>query len=517
MRKIIIYIFFASVATIYGGCYDDKGNYTYTEITEVRIDTAELGILPAYAISRFDTLTIAPDIYYDGMLVNYDESTPLEYLWTIYAATTGSGIDYTVDTLGRTRVLKAEISRAPDVYYVRLTVKNKENGLETYFYVQCNVEGDISEGGWMVLYERADMPGYSDVGLVVNSFTKKNLIQDREYWNLYGSSNGGPLEGAPVRISHTINSMPNDLVVMVTEKSLAGLNKSTFTQEMTFSDFFYEAPETQSLSAYIQAGPMSTGETLVNDNKLYYKTGNRTVLLGVPMMGDYGELSPWLCLFHRTLSVVAYDQTNHCFLYVPYNDVTLTNFTTQSSDAAFDVNDTGSELLFGDWGRSYYEYLLMKDSSSYHLAVADFYTSTTATVNVGKGWYDMTSSPGISNVSSMAASYTGLYVIYGSGNSVYNFQYSTGNPAEVLWTAPSEDEEVTCVRLQKYDYIIFMTYGYLPNANSILHISTWNEKTKEGKLYQYAVNPASGTLEDDCRIYTVPGKVKDMGWKYVLE
>ena len=37
-------------------CYDDKGNYDYHELSEVRIDTADLGIQEAYVISRYDKL-----------------------------------------------------------------------------------------------------------------------------------------------------------------------------------------------------------------------------------------------------------------------------------------------------------------------------------------------------------------------------------------------------------------------------------------------------------------------------
>ena len=58
----------------------------------------------------------------------------------------------------------------------------------------------------------------------------------------------------------------------------------------------------------------------------------------------------------------------------------------------------------------------------------------------------------------------------------------------------------------------------LPNANNIVHIATWNEAKKEGKLYEYKINPASGQIltDEDSYEYTVPGKVADMSWKYEM-
>ncbi len=531
MRKIISYILFICImAPLYVGCYDDKGNYDYIEVTELRIDTAGLGFLPAYAITRFDRLTLAPDIYYNGKLVNEDANAPLEYLWTIYSTATGVGVDYTVDTLGKKRILDAEIARVPNSYIIRLTVTNKENGLQQYLTIPCGIEGSISEGGWMLLYECANNPGYSDVGLVVNSLTKKNIIQDREYWNLYANSNGAPLKGKPVKVMHTVNDLPEDLVILGTDKDMVAINKGTFNKAMGYEQFFREAPTgNKGMTAYMQPSPGAAGEMLITDNKLYYRRGRRfntqgsqTGYYDVPRIGEYGELAPWLALFHNQFDAVVYDQQQACFMYVPRNGVKLTKFIAQSPDAAFDVNNVDAELIEGDWGTGNNEYLLMKKGSNYYLAQANFFTANNATTNVGKGWYDMNSSPEISKICSMTASNVGYYVIYGAGSSVYNFAYSSGRPAEEIWKAQSADEQVTCVKLQKFEFqTMTIPMGpmgtIMPNPNSVLHIATWNENTQEGKLYQYQINPTGGTIIGEPKIYTVPGKVKSMAWKYVFE
>jgi hypothetical protein len=55
------------------------------------------------------------------------------------------------------------------------------------------------------------------------------------------------------------------------------------------------------------------------------------------------------------------------------------------------------------------------------------------------------------------------------------------------------------------------------NADNLVHIATWNEKTKQGHLYQYIINAASGDIDTTTSYdYPIPGRVKDMAWKYSM-
>ena len=92
-------------------CYEDKGNYEYIELEEVRIDTAGTGMQSEYAIMRYDTLRIKPNIYFEGKLVNEPEDAPLDYMWTIYSATTGVGTNREIDTIGYRPMLDTVITR----------------------------------------------------------------------------------------------------------------------------------------------------------------------------------------------------------------------------------------------------------------------------------------------------------------------------------------------------------------------------------------------------------------------
>lgn len=506
---------------LFASCYDDKGNYDYIDLEKVEIESPGERILDRYVISRFDTLTIDPIVTYQGKQVVGDEA-PLDYLWTLYTTASGAGVDYTIDTLATTRKLEAQITRGGGAYHLQLTVRNRNDGVEYYMGTSVTIEESIS-AGWILLYECADAPGQSDVGLVVNEWTKRSIIKNREFWDLYKASNNTHMNGAPVTMLHTCaNLAQGDIIMLFTDKEYAGVSHTTFEKNTAFENLFYEVPSKYDVTYYGPAGSTAMGETIINDNKVYVTSfmGGRSNFFGVSMSGNYGKLAPWASAVRAaSFDAVVYDQTNQRFLVAPRGGVSFMSFGPQDPNAAFDVNNVGMELLMGDWGgnTNYYDYLLMKKGSEYYLAEANFGMRSNINLpNIGMGLHNITNSPGISTATSMAAAYLGQYIVYSSGNKVYNLAYNQSTTATTLWTAPEVGEEVTCVRLQKY-YYMMLHQRILPSANQLMHIATWNENTKQGKLYEYQVNPASGAILGEPKVYNVPGKVKEMCWKYAME
>lgn len=504
---------------IINGCYEDKGNYDYTQLDEVKVDTTGLNIQTSYVLDRYDSLRINPNVYFNGKPVETDSpDIPLTYMWTMYSAIVSANSDYTVDTLSYTKDLNKPITRAAGQYYVLLTITNKDNNTQEYFRVSCTIEESIT-AGWMALYETEEEPGKSDVALIVNPWVKKNIIKNREFYNLYKASNGAHLEGLPLHVLHTCVGVSEDEVVLVTDKEMVGVNQGTFSRTLQFEDFFYDAPTDRAPQYYGAGGNLIRSETVISNNKLYHTVFSsvfRSNFFGIPYRGSHGELASWGSNVHGTsYDAIVYDQTARNFKCVNKNAVSITPFSAQNPELPFDVNNVGAELLMGDWGRSFYDYILMRNDNNYYLAVANFNTSSISTSNIAMGWYDISESPGISEANTMAAAFLGEYILYGAGSSVYNLKYKSSNLAEIAWTAP-ENEKVTCVRLQKY-YFQSLFLAMLPYANQILHVATWNETTKEGKLYQFMINPANGMIIDTLAEYAIPGKVYDMAWKKALE
>lgn len=541
MKQLTFLIALASLLTI-ASCYDDEGNYDYHELESVEIDTTDAGLQPEYSIMRFDTLRLQPNIYYAGQLVTDDTKAPLDYLWTIFSATSGSGANTVVDTIGTAHNLDAVINRTGGNYYVQLVVTNRNDGIRQFFRVPVAVS-EVFDGGWMVFYERADHPGTSDVALIFNPWTKLNVNYNRYYTNLYETTNGELLKGHPIRCLDIAVSLQsgNNYVGLCTDSTLVGVSENGIERALTFADFFYEPPTAERPTWYGEhgSGVMSgqNSEVLLNGNQIYTNTysfsatAGRETRFSIPKFADgIGQLAAWNAEVPSTLNygIVVYDQTYQRFRYAGYNSAQLEEFGEQDTGiAAFDINHTGMQLLMGDWGKGEsqavalrpYDYLIMTQGNDYYLAVTNFATSTPADNNIGVGLYPMNDlCPGISGVTSMSASHVGSFIYYASGNKLYDFAYDSKQPASVAWTAPSADEQVTCVRIMKYYHGTVYGYGMVPRANNLVHIATWNARTQEGRVYQYLINPASGILNETSHYeYAIPGKVKDMSWKFSLQ
>lgn len=543
MKTKQLFILTACILMSLTACYDDKGNYDYRELDKVEIDTANLNMLEEYAIMRYDSLKISPNIRFNGQLVTEENQAPLDYLWTIYSATSGVGANTVIDTIGTKAHLATEITRTGGAYYVQLTVTNRNDGIKQFFRTQVIVS-EIFDGGWMVFYERADAPGHSDLALVYNEWVKSNSRDNRIFKNLYEENNGELLPGAPVRCLDIAVSLTsgNNYIGLCTDRTLVGVSENGFERALSFSDFFYQAPATEAPIWYGQhgSGVMSgqSSEVLLNNKGEIYTntysfsaTEGRTTRFGVAKQGEeIGELAAWNAEIPNTMNygVVVYDQTYKCFRYAAYNSMKLERFGNQDlTVSAFDINNTGAQMLMSDWGVGTsqgvslrpHDYSIMAIGDERYLAVTNFSSSTPADNNIGIGWYDLNSKcPGIKEATSMAASHVGSFIYYASGNKVYKYAYDGRLSASAAWTAKDPNEVVTCVRIMKYYHGTVYGYGMVPTSDNMIHIATWNEETQEGHLYQYKINAASGIIsKTKCYDYAIPGKVKDMAWKFSLQ
>ena len=528
------------LGVVCSSCYDDKGNYDYHDLDVVSIDTAGVGMQSEYAIMRFDRLVLEPNIQFNGQTVTDASQAPLDYQWTIFSATSGTGASTVIDTIGTSRVLDAIISRTGGNYYVQLVVTNRNDGIRQFFRIPVAVS-EVFDGGYMVFYERADQPGNSDLALIFNPWTKLNFAQNRYYTNLYETTNGELLQGKPIRCLDIAVSLAsgNNYVGLCTDYTLVGVSENGIEKALEFNEFFHEAPATMRPTWYGEhgSGVMSgqSSEVLLNNNTIYTNTYSfsategRTTRFGVPKFADgIGELAAWNAEVPNTLNygIVVYDQTNQQFRYAGYNMAQLEHFGTQDAAAPFDVNNTGMQLLMGDWGKGAsmgvslrpYDYIIMQKGTERYLAVANFATTAPSDAHIAVGLYPMDAlCPNIANATSMSASHVGSFIYYTAGDKLYIFAYDSGQPATEAWTAPN-GEEVTCVRIMKYYHGTVYGYGMVPRSDNLVHIATWNAATQEGHVYEYLINPASGILNtNQCYDYPIPGRVKDMAWKFSMQ
>lgn len=513
-------------------CFEDKGNYDYIELDEVTIETELEGIQSTYALTKFDSLTIEPNVYFNGELVNGNESKyPLTYEWTIYNSMTGGGTSTAVTALGNEIKFNNAIPVGEGQWTLRLVVQNTQTLIKAYATFGLQVSESLSDG-MLIFYESKDEPGTSDVGLIINAMVKKNYASTEKcFVDLYKNANGTHIEGEPIHIMHSASRsiMGADggykEVMMTTTKDFVGVGYASFEKQLSVENLFWMVPETVE-NAYFTGHP-GRGESVIISNKPYHAdyriVGEEGTFFGVPYEGDYGKLAMWIPVMqHTNYDVICYDQDNQCFLCAPYGVIKLSAFTpdmTQVTDPdthefAFDINNVGLEMLYSDYGFNQYEYSVMRDNQtdSMWLLVSNFATTNISSPFIAVDKIDINNSPKVGKMTSMTCGYNGQIMFYGAENSVYLLKYNTGKAAQEFYKFPS-NEKVTCVRSHKF-YYGSIEGAAMMNAHKILHVATFDETTGEGKVYMFPVDPTSGAITGDHLVYSGFGKVKDIAWKY---
>lgn len=106
---------------------------------------------------------------------------------------------------------------------------------------------------------------------------------------------------------------------------------------------------------------------------------------------------------------VVYDNTNGNFLGVNRAGISLVPFASQDATCPVDVNNVGMKYVMSDWGRNYQEYYIMDKDDNRYLVTANFSTANSATNNIGTGLYNITNSPNVKEMTSIAAPFMGEF------------------------------------------------------------------------------------------------------------
>ena len=123
-NKILNLLGIVMALTLFQSCYEDEGNYDYTELSAIEIE----GIETSYSKRKLvDTLNIPVTIN-----TEYDQEN-LKYTWFIYNE---SKVDYInavpVDTISREKDLSYLVAADPGNYVLTLKVENTENQYAVY-------------------------------------------------------------------------------------------------------------------------------------------------------------------------------------------------------------------------------------------------------------------------------------------------------------------------------------------------------------------------------------------------
>lgn len=137
MKNNIYILLFLFIALFVTSCYDDKGNYNYTDLNDVQLSKIE----ESYTRTAFqDTLRINPEIHAE----NADAFT---YRWTIRAQKSGN--TDTAAVIGTRKVLDFPVNLRQGIYDILLFVTD-DRKLERTFQTQLHVETQFSRGFYVL-------------------------------------------------------------------------------------------------------------------------------------------------------------------------------------------------------------------------------------------------------------------------------------------------------------------------------------------------------------------------------
>jgi hypothetical protein len=535
--KHILYLLavLGGIAFLPAACYDDQGNYDYQDVNEIVIDTT--GFQTTYTAEVAGQLVIDPKIAFTQ--TNMAEEN-LSYEWYFYSTGVLAKSDWY--PVSREKKLDVTMTYSAGSYRATLYVTDKKQDITSHMTFAVNLISKISHG--MLIFHTAG--GECDFDYIATPSTVRDLEENVRVRDVFATMNGRKLRGNPLTVRHVgLDAQQVNSIYVSTDQEFLRLYARTFLLEYEAADLLVPPFPSRLHVEYIN-GQGNTGSGaanvfFINDGELRripYGTQYYTDHLipspqspGVALSGTV-SLAPFsLRPTNGTLSAnpTFYDAAGKRFVYL-YNigspNATLEPYPAQVPTGLFDVNNIGKNLLFLDKGNLYYGFAIFSSGPGdywlYELNLPKAYTIATAN-DMSYGLHDMSSLPNISEAVGFDVGTKGHVLIYADKRNIYACDYHGADPATSARTEPvtasriNDDfpvgEEITGIKIYKFDGSIYGDAYYATLNGSLLYVSTWDGT--QGRLYEFSFSPVDGQLvsKTPLNVFDGFGRIVDMGVK----
>lgn len=268
MKKIYLYILGLVSMTLVQSCYDDKGNYDYHAVNDMKVEIPEAKIrMPK---ENPATVTLTPEL--TQTLAENEDNLTFEWKKLNKDAKIGSMrlADYTDYSTGKICQVEVEPNN-PESIGMMLIVTDKTTGQKWYQLGKVAVVKPLNPA-WFVLQEDADQKGI--VGAI-----EGDPDGFFAYADVFKSEKGESfaLEGKPLAIAakgnYGYNSMGGTMfanLTIATDKNIATYSPSTLTMKYGTNKILFENALNNvpvNLSYYKMD---KKGEMFVTDKKAYF-------------------------------------------------------------------------------------------------------------------------------------------------------------------------------------------------------------------------------------------------------
>lgn len=438
MEKYVIFLFLG--VYLLTACFDDKGNYDYTDINELTIS----GIQDSEysAIAFVDTFRLTPNIEYS--LPSKEED--FEYSWKLMPMSMDvkdveEGEDFIV---GREKNLNLIVNQKAGKYVGFFLAKDKKTGVTWRKKFSMQVRTLTSEG-WLILCDEA---GKARMDLMIDVNENEHLVA-RNIWSNDDFETGKPLD--LMFTYHHYDAGTHTL--LVTEKGTFDLDVHDLHvgEDNNFKWRFGVTPEKVNIK---------DSEISFYSDKEYWAVIDEQGDLYTSSFADYGsvfefpvnsldgqpiKLAPFIGVHYVWVwqVVVApfllYDETNAQFLAFRSGAV-YPSFPIFSGETLFDAK-TGKEFVHGESMKTGYTRVVLKDPNE-----ARYYFYGFQFLNGEKfeqTHYGEIQGPELEEVKYFAFHHQFPYLFYATGNKVYQVDMtSPQTPAKEILNFPNEEIKV---------------------------------------------------------------------------
>jgi hypothetical protein len=485
-----------------GSCKKDTGNYDYIDI--VMPSVANAGLEANYTIKQNADFIIHPVVDYAG------DTSNLQYRWITYVRglISPAGI---ADTISTAKNLNVKLTHVPGTYYVELIVIDTQTGVRVNTRANLTVSAGM-ESGWLVLHSTQQK---SEVDFIVSTAIQANAVPSRER-NLFTSTQGAPLDGVGRFISQTRRASSDfNFINVGTSTHFQRNHGFTFRFINKDQQLFRRALPSMQPQAHVAN---STYEFYINDGQLYtgvLSTIQDSYYTG-PFRGNY-YLEPHMTFHNYNIyGALVYDRQARKFQYTTANtntELNLIDFRAPVTGSLFDLRDMKDSLLYMETGFQNHSYAFFKKATGAAYRLVAINVSKADDGNLAVADYDLSYATAIDQARFFDVGSIGPVALYATDKRIYRLDY-LGGASHLMFDGFEPNETITSMKLFKaYLNANNTPADFQQTNNTVLYVATWNGT--EGKVYEFAINPASGVLNPTpLQVYHGFGQVKDMAFKF---
>lgn len=489
MKKSYIVTFLCLFVLLQQSCTKDKGNYIYTDINTVDIQTN----VTTFTIEQLDQLTIKPTI------VESKPNTQNQYTyeWLIFPTTTSTltQVNKEVATLLSTKKdLDTIISQPPNSYFIQYNVINKATGIKSIKRFNVNVVASFYQG-WMVMTN-------------TNNLGKLSFIRNDDviYLDPIKDANNISLKGKGIASHSGISGQLKEIYVFTSDEILK-LSANDFNIIGSDNSLFMQAPPVRMPSYSINTS--NSEQFIITNGKLHVTTVpsffGPASKFSVAIEGAYNNLFPFT--FHGdNPSTAVYDTESKKFLKVATFDRSLSLFTPNQNNK-YDLNNVDKTMVAADLGaQKIYDIIMKNDNNEFFYYAFDPNTK----VNIqALSFHQIQNSPNIHQAISFASSSSIGHIYYATEDKIYLYDI-LANTSRLLYQF-SNNTKIKMLSMYKYK-----GWGAASVTDPIFNkrlVVAANNGT-QGSVYYFSIAP-TGDFENQTfsKVFTGFGEIEHINYR----